>query len=319
MVCDSQFPTPGRPGRSVFYGPRGAFPPIVSRESEENMLGYLIDMDGVIYRGGHLIPGADRFIGELRKAGVPFRFLTNNSQRTRRDVATRLQRLGMDVEEEHVYTCAMATARFLAQRKPRGTAFVIGEGGLLTALHENGYAIVDKDPDYVVVGEGRTISFEMVEAALGMILRGAKLVATNLDPNCPTESGLRPGCGATVAMLESASGIKAFSVGKPSPVMLRGARKELGLTTDQTIVIGDTMETDILGGVQLGFKTILVLSGGTSREDLAHFAYQPDKVVDSIADLSHAELFSEFTGQAIPPRPRGGRPRKEAPQAAVVG
>ena len=172
------------------------------------------------------------------------------------------------MEMEHVYTCAMATARFLAQQKPGGTAFVIGEGGLLTALHENGYAIVDRDPDYVVVGEGRTISFELVEAALKMILGGAKLVATNLDPNCPTESGLRPGCGATVAMLETASGIKAFSVGKPSPVMLRSARKELGLTTDQTIVIGDTMETDILGGVQLGFKTILVLSGGTNRDDL---------------------------------------------------
>src|SRR5437764_8885026 len=241
------------------------------------MFGYLIDMDGVIYHGSRLIPGADRFIQELRAAGVPFLFLTNNSQRTRRDVSTRLQRLGIDVEEEHVYTCAMATARFLAQQRPRGTAYVIGEGGLLTALHDHGYAIVDKDPDYVVVGEGRTISFEMVEAALRMIMGGAKLIATNLDPNCPTESGLRPGCGATAAMLEAAGGVKAFSVGKPSPVMLRGARKELGLSTDQTVVIGDTMETDILGGVQLGFKTILVLSGGTRREDLDGYACQPDR------------------------------------------
>jgi len=266
------------------------------------MIGYLIDMDGVIYRGGHLIPGADRFIIGLRKTGIPFRFLTNNSQRTRRDVATRLQRMGLDVEEEHVYTCAMATARFLAQQKPGGTAYVIGEGGLLTALHENGYAIVDRDPDYVVVGEGRTISFEMVEAALKMILGGAKLVATNLDPNCPTESGLRPGCGATVAMLETAGGVKAFSVGKPSPVMLRGARKELGLTTDETIVIGDTMETDILGGVQLGFKTILVLSGGTGRDDLDRYAYRPDKIVDSVADLEPGKLVREFTTTATPSR-----------------
>lgn len=270
------------------------------------MLGYLIDMDGVIYRGGHMIPGADRFINELLEADVPFRFLTNNSQRTRRDVATRLRRLGFDVVSDHVYTCAMATARFLAQQKPGGTAYVIGEGGLLNALHENGYAIVDKDPDYVVVGEGRTISFEMVEAALKMILAGAKLVATNLDPNCPTESGLRPGCGATVAMLETASGVKAFSVGKPSPVMLRGARKELGLTTDQTVVIGDTMETDVLGGVQLGFKTVLVLSGGTRREDLGGFAYQPDLVVDSIADLDPARLGQVFTGATRTPRNRGG-------------
>jgi NagD protein len=258
------------------------------------MHGYLIDMDGVIYRGSQLIAGADRFIHELRAADVPFLFLTNNSQRTRRDVATKLQRLGFEVEEEHVFTCAMATARFLARQKPNGTAFVIGEGGLLTALHSNGYAVVDKDPDYVVVGEGRTLNFEMVEAALGMILGGAKLVATNPDPSCPTQTGTRPGCGAIVAMLEAAAGVKAFSLGKPSPVMLRAARKELGLTTDQTIVIGDTMETDILGGVQLGFKTILVLSGGTRREDLTRYAYRPDKVVESIADLHHAELLHEF-------------------------
>lgn len=277
------------------------------------MLGYLIDMDGVIYRGGQLIPGADHFINELRKADVPFRFLTNNSQRTRRDVATRLQRLGIDVEEEHVYTCAMATARFLAQQTPRGTAYVIGEGGLLTALHENGYSIVDRDPDYVVVGEGRTISFEMVEAALEMILKGAKLIATNLDPNCPTVSGLRPGCGATVAMLETASGVKAFSVGKPSPYMLRGARKELGLTTDQTVVIGDTMETDILGGAQLGFKTILVLSGGTHRDDLENYAYQPDRIVESIADLDHADLLHGFVRPAHPSRSRShSLPQREA-------
>jgi NagD protein len=226
--------------------------------------------------------------------------LTNNSQRTRRDVATKLLRLGIEVEEEHVFTCAMATARFLARQKRNGTAFVIGEGGLLTALHSNGYAIVDKDPDYVVVGEGRTLNFEMVEAALGMIRGGAKLVATNLDPHCPTQAGSRPGCGAVVAMLEAAAEVKAFSVGKPSPVMLRAARKELGLTTDQTIVIGDTMETDILGGVQLGFKTILVLSGGTRREDLVRYTYRPDMVVDSIAYLNVTDL-----GPVLFPDPGG--------------
>jgi NagD protein len=263
------------------------------------MHGYLIDMDGVIYRGSHLIPGAERFIQDLRAADVPFLFLTNNSQRTRRDVATRLARMGIDAEERHVFTCAMATARFLAQQKPRGTAFVIGEGGLLTALHSNGYAIVDKDPDYVVIGEGRTVTFEMVEAALNMILNGAKLIATNLDPNCPTQSGTRPGCGAIVAMLESASGLKAFSVGKPSPVMMRGARKELGLSADQTIVIGDTMDTDILGGVHLGYKTVLVLSGGTRSDDLTRFAYRPDKVADSIDDLNHTTLLEELFGKNL--------------------
>jgi NagD protein len=284
------------------------------------MFGYLIDMDGVIYRGGHLIPGADRFINDLRQANVPFRFLTNNSQRTRRDIATRLQRLDIEVEEEHVYTCALATARFLAEQKPQGTACVIGEGGLLTALHEYGYAIVDREPDYVVVGEGRTMSFELIEAALRMIVAGAKLVATNLDPNCPTELGIRPGCGATVAMLEKAAGVKAFSVGKPSPVMLRHARKELGLTTSQTIVIGDTMETDILGGVQLGFKTILVLSGGTRHEDLGRYAYQPDKIVDSIADLDHTELAREFLNADASARPhRDGRTTRETALTASSG
>ena len=254
------------------------------------MQGYLIDMDGVMYRGHELIPGADRFIAELRESCIPFLFLTNNSQRTRRDVATKLQRLGIEADETHVFTCAMATARFLARQKPNGTAFVIGEGGLHTALHTNGYAIVDRDPDYVVVGEGRTLNFEMVEAGLKMILGGAKLVATNLDPNCPTQDGARPGCGVIVAMLETAANVRAFSVGKPSPVMLRAARKELGLSTDQTIVIGDTMETDILGGVQLGFKTILVLSGGTRREDLRRYAYRPDCVVESLAELTHVEV-----------------------------
>jgi len=174
----------------------------------------------------------------------------------------------------------MATARFMAQQKPNGTAYVIGEGGLLHALHRNGYSIVDHDPDYVVVGEGRSFNFEMIETAVQMIQRGAKLIATNLDPNCPTEGGLRPGCGATVAMLETATGRKAFSVGKPSPVMMRAARKDLGLTAAQTTIVGDTMETDILGGVQMGYHTVLVLSGGTSRDDLAKAGGDPGALLD---------------------------------------
>lgn len=248
--------------------------------------GYLIDMDGVLYRGSEPIPGAAHFIEQLRLRNIPFRFLTNNSQRTRRDVVAKLARMGIDVEDEHVFTCAMATARFLAQQKPGGTAFVIGEGGLLTALHQNGYAVVDHEPDYVIVGEGRTFNLELVEAAVRMILGGAKLIATNLDPSCPTANGIRPGCGAMVAMLEAATGVKAFSVGKPSPLMMRAARKELGLGTEETVMIGDTMETDILGGVQLGFHTVLVLSGGTRREDLVRYAYRPEIVVASLAELA---------------------------------
>ena len=252
--------------------------------------GFLIDMDGVIYRGKELIPGADRFIGDLLRLNLPFQFVTNNSQRTRRDVAMKLRRMGIHVDEHHIFTCAIATARFLARQRPGGTAYVIGEGGLLNALHSNGYAIVDHDPDYVVVGEGRSLNMEMIDAAVQMILNGAKLIATNLDPSCPTAGGTRVGCGAVVAMLEKATGAKAFSVGKPSPVIMREARKEMGLSTGQTTMIGDTMETDILGGVQMGYRTILVLSGGTQREDLAHYAYTPDIVVDSVNDLHPDEL-----------------------------
>jgi NagD protein len=255
--------------------------------------GFLIDMDGVIYRGNELIPGADRFIAELLAREIPFLFLTNNSQRTRRDVAVKLRRLGIDVTDDHIFTCAMATARFLAAQKPNGTAYVIGEGGLLHALHHNGYSVVDQDPDYVVVGEGRAISFEMMEAAVRMIDAGAKLIATNPDPNCPTAQGLRPGCGAVVAMLEAATGRRAFSVGKPSPVMMRMARKQLGLASARTTMIGDTMETDILGGVQLGYRTILALSGGTRQEDIPRFAFRPDLVVNSVADLTDSPALFE--------------------------
>lgn len=255
--------------------------------------GLLIDMDGVIYRGNALIPGADEFISQLVDAEIPFLFLTNNSQRTQRDVATKIRRMGMPVEDHHVYTCAQATASFLADQKPFGTAYVIGEGGLHSALHDVGYSIVDTNPDYVVVGEGRTFTMEMLERACNLIKSGAKLIATNMDPNCPTQHGLRPGCGAIVAMLESATGMKAFSVGKPSPIMMRAARKELGLTAAETTIIGDTMETDILGGVQLGYHTILVLSGGTHVEDLKNFAYQPDRIVKSVAELSPESIFGE--------------------------
>jgi NagD protein len=261
--------------------------------------GFLIDMDGVIYRERQLMPGADRFIASLHERGIPFTFLTNNSQRTRRDVAMKLARMGIFVEEGNIFTCAMATARFLAAQKPHGTAFVIGEGGLLQALHTNGYAIVDEDPDYVVVGEGRTFNMEIVEAAVRMILRGSKLIATNIDPNCPTSHGLRPGCGAIVAMLETATGLKAFSVGKPSPVMMRAARKELNLATDETIMIGDTMETDILGGVSMGYHTALVLTGSTRREDLKHYAYRPDLILDSIGDLCDESTYADAIGTLL--------------------
>lgn len=255
--------------------------------------GFIIDMDGVIYRDSTPIPGAVEFINRLVAEEVPFTFVTNNSQRTRRDVCHKLRKMGMNVEESHVFTCAMATARFISEKKPNGTAYVIGEGGLLAALHMNGYTIVEQDPDFVIVGEGRTFSAESMEKAVNLVLGGASLIATNLDPNCPTKTGTRPGCGAMVSMLEKATGIQAFSVGKPSPVIMRMARKEMGLRTKSVTVIGDTMETDILGGVQMGYRTLLVLTGGTKLDALPRFAYRPDLIIPSIAHLLNEQQWRE--------------------------
>lgn len=263
--------------------------------------GFLIDMDGVIYKGSEPIPGAVAFINGLREKGIPFLFLTNNSQRTSRDVCYKLNKMGFQVNDTDIFTCAMATARYLASKKENGTAYVIGEGGLLTELYNAGYSIVDDQPDYVIIGEGRTIMLESVDKAINMIMKGAKLIATNLDPNCPMGNGkYRAGCGALVAMLEFASGIKAFSVGKPSPVMMRMARKALQLTTDETVMIGDTMGTDILGAGSMGFTTVLTLSGVTQEEDLAHFGYSPDFIIRSVKDLLDEELFLQVMGQSIP-------------------
>lgn len=255
--------------------------------------GFLIDMDGVIYHGIEPIPGAVEFINTLRENGYPFLFLTNNSQRTSRDVCYKLRKMGFNVNDEDIFTCAMATARYLASKKENGTAYVIGEGGLLTELHNVGYSIVDDHPDYVIIGEGRTIMLESVDKAINMIMRGSKLIATNLDPNCPVGNGnYRAGCGAFVSMLEFATGKQAFSVGKPSPVMMRMARKTLDLATDETIMIGDTMTTDILGAGSMGFTTVLTLSGVTKKEDLDKYGYTPDFIIKSVKDLLNDQLFS---------------------------
>ncbi len=281
--------------------------------------GYLIDMDGVIHRGGEVIPGARDFIATLQRLDIPFLFLTNNSQRNRLDVATKLCRMGILVEDRHVFTCAIATARFLKERREHPTAYVIGEGGLLSALNHNGVAVVDHDPDFVVVGEGRTLSYEMVEHAVRMVMKGARLIATNLDPSCPTNHGIRPGAGAIVSMIEIATGRKAFSLGKPSPVMMRMARAELGLRSAGITMVGDTMDTDVLGGVQMGYRTVLVLSGGTARADLPRFAYQPDLVVDSVADLVPL-LEAQAAGDRDPAaRSRPARTRIAERSAARVG
>jgi NagD protein len=255
--------------------------------------GFLIDMDGVIYSGNELIPGADSFIATLKEQRIPFLFLTNNSQRTARDVVNKLADIGITAEEDDVFTSAMATAWFLARQKPQGTAYVLGEGGLLTSLHENGYSLVTQNPDFVVVGEGRNFTLEMVNHAVEMVLQGAKLVATNLDPSPKISGWNNLGIKSIVAMIEEATGVAAFSVGKPSPVMMRVARKKLGLSSVDTTIIGDTMDTDILGGIQLGYRTVLTLSGVSKSHNLTKYAYAPDLIVDSIADFNLAQWLEE--------------------------
>lgn len=248
--------------------------------------GLLIDMDGVIYSGDALITGADKFIAHLLSEKIPFMFMTNNSQRTRIDAVRKLEKLGIKVSEEHVYTSAMATGKFLSSQIPNGTAYVLGEGGLLSSLHENGISLVNSDPDFVVLGEGRNFTLEMVQKAVDMILAGAKFVITNRDPSPKKKGWDNLGIAATSAMIEEATGVRAFVVGKPSPVMMRSARKALGLETAETTIIGDTMDTDIRGGVQMGYKTILVLSGITKKEQLTRYAFKPDLVVESVNELS---------------------------------
>lgn len=252
--------------------------------------GFLIDQDGVIYVENKMIPGADIFIKTLQDNDIPFTFMTNNSQRTPHDAVKKLEKMGIYVKPENVYTSAMATAHFMAQQFPNGTAYVLGEGGLISSLHDNGLSLVQNDPDFVVVGEGINFTLEMVRKAIDFILEGSKLIATNLDPSPRKKGWNNLGIAGIVAMIEAATGKKAFSVGKPSPVMMRQARKYIGLATDEVTVIGDTLGTDIQGGVQVGYKTILTLSGMSSRDQLNDYPFKPDLVINSIADLTLEKL-----------------------------
>jgi NagD protein len=247
--------------------------------------GYLIDMDGVIYRGSTLIPGAADFIRQLQQSATPFVFLTNNSERSPKDLVNKLDALGLKVSWKDFYTAAHCTADFLVRQKPDASAFVIGEGGLIVALQEAGIAFDSINPDYVIVGEGRLLNFEIMEKAMRLMDKGSRLIATNPDTWCPTDHGPRPGTGAVTALLESATGQKAYYLGKPNPFMFVMARKRLGLRTGETIMIGDTMETDIRGATELELQAYLVLTGSTRAEDVAAYPYQPTRILDSIADL----------------------------------
>lgn len=246
---------------------------------------YLIDMDGVLVKGNTLIPGADLFIERLRSKEIKFLLLTNNPLLTPLDLAHRLQRIGLSITKDDIFTSAMATARFLNIQKPGGKAFAIGESGLMVALHEVGYIMTDFEPDYVVLGETNSYNFEQVTRAVRLVAAGAHFIATNPDPNGPTDKGIVPATGSMAALIEKATGRAPFFIGKPNPFMMRAALNHLGVHSEDTTMIGDRMDTDVVAGIQSGLGTILVLSGSTTREQINDYPYQPQLVVGSVAEI----------------------------------
>ena len=250
---------------------------------------WLMDMDGVLVHEEEAIPGADRFIAALRAREIPFLVLTNNSIYTRRDLAARLRTSGLDIPEESIWTSALATARFLEDQRPRGSAFVIGEAGLTTALHQAGYTLTERDPDYVVLGETRTYSFERITQAIRLIENGARFIATTPDATGPSPDGSLPATGAVAALITRATQRDPYYVGKPNPLMMRSALNAIDAHSETTAMIGDRMDTDIVAGLEAGLDTILVLTGISTRESAERFPYRPARIVDSVADLA-AEL-----------------------------
>jgi NagD protein len=242
-------------------------------------------MDGVLISGNTMIAGADRFIEGLKKRGVPFLVLTNNPIYTPGDLSHRLSALGLDIPAGRLFTSAMATARFLQSQQPNGTAFVVGESGLTSAVHEAGYIITDLKPDYVVLGETHAYNFGSITKAIRLVAAGARFIATNPDPNGPGEGGLVPACGAMAALVEKASGVSPFFVGKPNPLMMRSALNYLDVHSEDAIMVGDRMDTDIIAGVESGLQTILVLSGVTRADQVARYPYRPNRIVASVADI----------------------------------
>ncbi len=246
---------------------------------------WLIDMDGVLLREEHAIPGASDFIARLRELEMPFLVLTNNSIYTRRDLAARLRRSGLDVPEDRIWTSALATARFLENQRPGGSAFVIGESGLTTALHSAGYTLTERDPDYVVLGETRTYSFERISQAIRLIAAGSRFIATNPDATGPTPDGPLPATGSVAALISRATGVEPYFIGKPNPLMMRSALNAIDAHSERTAMVGDRMDTDVVAGLEAGMHTVLVLTGITSRDEAERFPYRPSRIVDSIADL----------------------------------
>jgi NagD protein len=246
---------------------------------------YLMDMDGVLVHEERLIPGADLFVKRLQQTGHRFLVLTNNSIYTPRDLAARLALTGLEVPESSIWTSALATARFLDTQRPQGSAYVLGEAGLTTALHQVGYVLSERDPDYVVLGETRAYSTEAITRAIRLIDAGARFIATNPDPTGPSPEGPQPATGAVAALISKATGVKPYFVGKPNPLMMREALRAIDAHSESTVMIGDRMDTDIVAGIEAGLQTILVLSGITSRDEAGRFPFLPTRIVDSVADL----------------------------------
>jgi NagD protein len=255
------------------------------------MKAFLSDMDGVVYRGSRLIPGAADFVRRLQEGGFRFLFLTNNSEQTPLDLLRRLEGMGIGgLAEENFITSAMATAEFLHAQRPGGTAFVIGGSGLANELYKVGFSLTEKNPDYVVVGKTRQYNYEMIEKAVRLVAGGARFIATNPDMVDPTEHGLEPACGSLLAPIEQATGRKAYVIGKPNALMMLIARRMLGSRTQDTVMIGDRMDTDIVAGMEAGMTTALVLSGVTTREMLEAFPWRPDHVFSDLGEIDPARL-----------------------------
>ncbi|MDT5036175.1 MAG: 5-nucleotidase [Micromonosporaceae bacterium] len=246
---------------------------------------WLTDMDGVLVHEGHPVPGAPEFVSKLTASGKPFLVLTNNSIYTARDLRARLGRMGIDVPESSIWTSALATAQFLDDQRPGGTAYVIGEAGLTTALHDIGYVLSNTEPDYVVLGETRTYSFEAITTAIRLINDGARFIATNPDATGPSNEGALPACGSVAALISKATGVEPYFIGKPNPMMMRSALNTINAHSETTAMIGDRMDTDVLCGLEAGLATILVLTGISKRADVDRYPYRPSRILDSVAEL----------------------------------
>ena len=254
-------------------------------ETIKNKIGFICDMDGVIYHGNRILEGVPEFINWLIANDKKFVFLTNSSERTPHELSMKLERMGLSVSADHFYTSAMATAAFLASQKPDATAYVIGEAALTKALYDKGIYMNDINPDYVVVGETSTYSFEKIEKAVNLVLKGAKLIGTNPDITGPTEKGIMPATGALIAPIEIATGKKAYFVGKPNPLMLRHGLKKLDCHSQDIAFVGDRMDTDIIAGIESNVDTVLVLSGVTAMEDISLYPYRPKYVLNGVGDI----------------------------------